>query len=153
MKSILLSFLLLFLITTFSFGQKKTLSGQSTTHWLTPEKMTPLSFLHTMKIKGNQANHFAVLTMVDSFPKDWLTKKDIDTLVKLVNVKEKCSCFLNPLSSYIPTNDSAELGGYAIRLIKAYKEKRKVSFGLYACPKIEKGEGDALIRWWATQPK
>ena len=115
--------------------------------------MTPLGFIETMEIKNNQASNINVVTIVDSFPNDWLTKKDIDTLIKLVNSKEKCNCFLNPLSSYIPTNDSGEVGGYAIWLITAYKEKKKVSFGLNACPKVDKTVADRLIKWWAVQTK
>ena len=107
--------------------------------------------METMKIKDNQVNKLAVVTMEDSFPKNWLTKSDIDILIKLVNSKEKCNCFLNPLSSYISTNDHAELGGYAICLINAYKEKRNVSFGLNACPKTNKVDANELIQWWTKR--
>jgi hypothetical protein len=114
--------------------------------WLTPESMTPLQFLATIKQKDSSVP-LGVLTMLDSFPEDWAKKKDIDTLIKLVNSREKCYCFLNPLSSHIP-NDSADLGGYAIQLIESYKGKKKLSFGLYACPKTNKIQADKLVSWW-----
>ena len=91
-----------------------------------------------------------VVTMLDSFPKNWVKKEDIDTLIKLVNSREKCRCFLNPLSSHIPF-DSAEIGGYAARLIESYKEKKKLSFGLYACPKVDWIEADKLVNWWTQE--
>jgi len=114
--------------------------------WLTPESMTPLEFLQTMKQDAGYSP-LEPVTMLDSFPKNWIKKKDIDTLIKLVNSREKCHCFLNPFSSYIP-NDSADLGGYVTQLIKSYKEKKKLTFGLYACPKTDKIKADKLVNWW-----
>lgn len=114
--------------------------------WLSPESMTPLEFLRIMKQLDNY-RPFGGVTMLDSFPKNWVKKKDIDTLIKLVHSREKCNCFLNPLSSYIP-KDSADLGGYAIQLIESYKQKKKLTFGLYACPKTNKIEADKLVNWW-----
>jgi hypothetical protein len=160
-KLFLIMLLLTFACSSFSFGQNDSKNKKANTslkdtrsnkhwYWLTPQKMTPLSFLETMKIKGKRVSNLTVVTMEDSFPRNWLTRKDIDTLIKLVNSKEKCNCFLNPLSSYIP-NDSANLGGYAIRLIEAYKEKRKITFGLHACPKVDKSVADKLIQWWTNQ--
>ena len=162
-KILSISVLLTLTCASFSFGQDSLRNKKSNTslndtsvnresYWLTPQKMTPLSFLERMKIKGKRINNLAVVTMEDSFPNNWLTKNDIDTLIKLVNSKEKCNCFINPLSSYIPS-DNANVGGYAIRFIEAYKEKRKVSFGLYACPKVDKVEANKLIQWWTGQSK
>jgi hypothetical protein len=114
--------------------------------WLTPESMTPLEFLRTIK-QGDTYGPLGVVTMWDNFPKNWVKKKDVATLIKLVNSKEKCHCILNPLSSYIP-NDSADLGGYVTQLIESYKEKKKLSFGLYACPKTNKIDANKLVNWW-----
>lgn len=150
-KSLSLTFLLVLTFVSHSFGQTKQRNDTANSYWLTPKYMTPLEFIETMKVKSTNSNNINVVTMVDSFANNWLTKKDIDTLIKLVNSKDKCNCFLNPLSSYIPTNDSGEVGGYATWLIKAYKEKRKVSFGLNACPKVDKAEADKLIKWWTMQ--
>src|SRR4249919_1412506 len=110
---------------SFSCGQFKSKNKKSDTsssdiidkkniYWLTSKKMTPLRFLETMKVKGNQINQLGVVTMKDSFPENWVTKRDVDALIRLVNSKQMCNCFLNPLSSYIPPDDSADVGGYAI---------------------------------------
>ena len=66
----------------------------------------------------------------------------------LVKSKDKCNCFVSPLSSTIPFSDSADLGGYAIEFIKSFKENRKVDFGLYSCPKTNDTVADKLIQWW-----
>ncbi|CAN5544684.1 hypothetical protein BH10BAC2_BH10BAC2_37860 [soil metagenome] len=89
--------------------------------------------------------------MYDDFPDFWVNANDIDTLITLVESKQKCYCFLNPLSSHIPFGDSADLGGYVIRIIKAYKENRRLSFGLYSCPKTNEKDAEELIKWWASQ--
>jgi hypothetical protein len=121
-----------------------------TAFWLTPKNLTPYSFLEIMKRKGPASDNLAVIVMTDSFPYNWIKPEDIDSLIKLVNSKEKCNCFLNPLSSHIP-NDSADIGGYAVALIASFKQKEKVSFGLYACPKTNKKDADELIQWWTTE--
>jgi hypothetical protein len=152
-KFIVLTFLLVLTFVTYSFGQTKPSNDTADFYWLKPKNMTPLDFIQTMKVKSTQVNDIYVVTIVDSFPNNWLTKKDIDTLIKLIKSKDKCNCFLNPLSSYIPTNDNGEVGGYAAWLIKAYANKKKVSFGLHACPKVNNLEADKLIKWWTTQTK
>lgn len=134
---------------TSKVTSEKTSEGV-TQFWLTPKNLTPYSFLEIMKWKGPASNIPAVIVMTDSFPDNWIKREDIDSLIKLVNAKEKCNCFKNPLSSHIP-NDSADIGGYAVALIASFKQKEKVSFGPYACPKTNKKEADELIQWWTTE--
>ena len=107
------------------------------TSWLSPKSLTAFSFLEMMRKKGTVADKLGVILMTDSFPDNWLKREDIDSLMKIVNSKEKCNCFLNPLSSYIPY-DSADIGGYAVAMVSSFRQKKKVSFGLYACPKTNK---------------
>ena len=87
------------------------------------------------------------MTTIDKFPIDWVKKEHIETLLNMLDSKDSCGCFLNPLSSYIP-NGFAEKGAYAAIFIKAYKDKQAVSFGLYACPKVDEKLNEKLINWW-----
>ena len=162
-KRIFISIFLGLAFCSFSFGQIKSHKQKSTislydsstatkVYKQTVKQMTPLSFLERMKIKGNPVAKFAVVSMQDSLPANWLKKSHIAALIKLVKSKAKCYCFVSPLSSYIP-GGNADVGGYAIWLIEAYKEKRKVSFGLYACPKVDNSKAEKLIQWWKTQLK
>lgn len=121
----------------------------SVSSWVTPARLTPLTFLETMKKKGGFGDKIGVVVMIDSFPSNWLKRGDIDTLIKLVTSKEKCNCFLNPLSSFIP-RDSADIGGYAGRLLDAYRRDTVVSFGLYACPKATDKDSEDLKLWWQS---
>jgi hypothetical protein len=86
--------------------------------------------------------------MVDDFPVEWVKESDIDTLIRLVTSTKKCNCFVNPLSSYIPTNQNADIGGYAIIFINSFREKSKVSLGLYSCPKTNKKSVEEINKWW-----
>jgi hypothetical protein len=115
--------------------------------WLTPRKMTLPSFLK--RVSGVNNNHPDAIVIKDDFPGSWLTYSAVDTLITLVKSKEKCNCIVNPLSSYVLFSDSSDLGGYAIALIKSYKNKQKLSVGLYSCPKTNNEEADELIQWWA----
>jgi hypothetical protein len=58
---------------------------------------------------------------------------------------------VDPISSYIPFDSVAEVGGYAIQWIKAFKRKKKYSFSQYTCPKVNIKEADSLIRWWLQE--
>ena len=69
------------------------------------------------------------------------------TVFVTLKSEEKCYCFLNPLSSFIPS-DSATVGGYVIQLITAYQQEKRVTFGLYSCPKTNEFEADNIIKWW-----
>ena len=123
-----------------------------TSYWLSPKTLKPFTFLEIMKKKRTTANDFDVIVMIDSFPDNWVRREDIDSLMTLVGSKEKCNCYLNPLSSYIP-QDNAEVGGFAIELVSSFRQNKKVSFGLYSCPKTNEKEAEELIRWWAQQKK
>jgi hypothetical protein len=121
------------------------------TAWLMPNRMTPFSFLETMQQHPKAANELlSVVTMTDTFAENWPHKSDVDSLMKLISSQKKCACFVNPFSSYIP-HDSANVGGYAIQLVKAYKQKQKVRFGLYACPKTNQQDVATLTDWWRKQ--
>ena len=126
---------------------------RATFKWETPEKLTVFAFLERVEIDNQNKDSLMFMTMTDDFPKNWIKASQIDTLINLVNSKQRCLCFVNPLSSYIPFEDSADLGGYAIELIKAYKNRKTVSFGLNSCPKTNERDAQTLIEWWSKQMK
>lgn len=129
--------------------QTDTLQQNSDTiHWRLPNEFTPISFLNffiKQEVKDTLIN---VKTMVNEFPKDWIKQSDIDTLITLITSTKKCNCFLNPLSSYVPTNEDADIGGYAIIFINSFRQKNKINLGLYSCPKTDKKSVEELNAWW-----
>ena len=116
--------------------------------WDSLNNMTVLSFLDKIGIEETSFHKVPVLTIDQSETKyDWVKRTDIDTLLALVKSKKRCKCIVSPFSSNIP-NDSAELGGYAIKILNAYKNKKNVNFGLYSCPKSDERKAEDLIKWW-----
>ena len=136
---------LLFLIFTLVLvGCRKTEPKNNTEIYRkSAREYSPLSFIQELKRK----NLLNVSTIESDFPKDWIKIQHLDSLISLVESKEKCNCYLNPLSSYIP-QDNAEVGGFAIEFIKAFKENKKVDLGLYSCPKVNQKEVTEIKSWW-----
>ncbi len=122
--------------------------NSDTVHWLTPMELTPISFLNAVIKHNDKDTLIYVITMVDEFPVDWVKQSDIDSLVTLITSTKKCNCFLNPLSSYIPTNKNADIGGYAIIFINSFRQKSKINLGLYSCPKTDKKSVEEINEWW-----
>ncbi len=117
------------------------------------KKMNVLSFLDKITIIKVDSKDLNLTTIEDDgTPNDWIKPKDVDTLIALIKSNRQCKCVVDPLSSYLPTNDYAELGGYAILFLKQYKDKKDIRFSLYTCPKTNEKEADELIKWW-TQTK
>lgn len=123
-------------------NQTLTQQNSDSISWLTPSQFTPISFLNAV------VNGKFPITMIDEFPIDWVKESDIDTLMTLINSTRKCSCFLNPYSSYIPINDNADIGGYAIIFINSFRQKHKINLGLYSCPKTDKKSVEEITKWW-----
>jgi hypothetical protein len=148
-----------------AYGQQKTLKKiqadgeiSSKTSLGTPNTLkirnhTPLSLIRVLSLRQNIQSRTNFITFnLDTIPDNWVKREYIDSLIPFVKSKERCFCLLNPYSSYIP-NDSAELGGYVIKLIRSYKDKEKINFGLYSCPKADEREADELLKWWAVERK
>ncbi len=114
-----------------------------------PEQYDPFTFIEAVsrKVKPNSKGFVPCLSMSDEFPIDWVKRDHIDTLITLLDSRDSCRCFKNTLSSVIPKG-FAEKGAYAATFIKSYKDKQPVSFGMIACPKIDKKLNKELIDWW-----
>jgi hypothetical protein len=140
---------------TFSIGDSMFISSLWEYHknpFLKPDQFSPITFLKAVSrnSKSKTGSLIIPITMFDNFPIDWVKKEYIDTLISIINSKDTCGCFLNPLSSYIP-NDYADKGGYAAIFIKAFRDKKNVSFGLHSCPKVDEQLNKELINWWSKE--
>ena len=126
-------------ISTLSYGQK------SDSSWIDLRAIKPLSILQLVK---GEIKNLNFITVINDIPDNWVTKNDLDSLMKLISSKEKCKCAVSVFYSYLPTTESSDLGGYAILLIKSFKEKKKSNIGLHICPKTNDDEVDILNKWW-----
>ncbi len=114
-----------------------------------PEDYDPISFINAVSnnIKKGNSTFRIGMTMINEFPIDWVKKEHIEPLFQLLESEEVCGCYLNPLSSFIPSDDFAEKGGYAGIFIQSFLENKKVELGLYSCPKVDKKLNKKLKKW------
>jgi hypothetical protein len=140
---------------TFSIGDSSFISSlweNNKNPFLKPDQFNPITFLNAVSrnSRSKTGSFIIPITMFDNFPIDWVKKEHIDTLISVLNSKDTCGCILNPLSSFIP-NDYADKGGYAAIFIKAFRDKKPVSFGLHSCPKVDEQLNEELINWWSKE--
>ncbi len=107
--------------------------------------MSVHDFLKAVKI--DDSSDFNSITIKQEFKKDWINEKDLDSLITLIDSREKCKCILNPLSSTIPIGDSADVGGYVILILNSYRHKSTLQFKTWACPKTNKDDVIEITRW------
>ena len=98
----------------------------------------PLEFLDFLKTRRGPVTLLTV-------PHDWLRRKHIGELVKLLDSREPCAGVMSPLSSYIDTTRST-IGNEAAFLIEGYREGRYPP-GLNS--RRLQSDIDELKTWWA----
>lgn len=95
-----------------------------------------IKFIELLKIKEKDNNTPYVVLRGD-FKKDFINNKDIKVLISLIHSKEKCKCYVNELSSFIPLEDSSDIGGVALSLIDDFKNNVNPTLKLWDCPKMD----------------
>jgi hypothetical protein len=110
--------------------------------------LKPLEFIEILRGVNNEGLNNA--TFEGDFQENFLTKKDIKALIPLIRSKEKCKCYLNVLSSYLPS-DTSELGGIALMLIDDFKNKKNPKMRLWHCPKIDEKKLKEIEAWWQNE--
>ena len=113
-----------------------------------PKSYNSESLLKKIRIKKSESNGLHFFTIVNEFPENWVKKEEIENLIGLIDSKENCKCLVNPLSSKIPINEKSTIGGYAIMLIKSFKNKTKIDIGLTLCPTTAPNEIIEIKNWW-----
>ncbi len=123
---------------------------ESTYLFSDPKSYNPISFIKeaSKTLKTEKDTLRIGMIIKNQFPIDWVKKEHIAPLFSLLESKEVCGCYLNPLSSYIPVDDFAEEGGYAGIFIESFMENKKVDLGLYSCPKVNEKLNEKLKKWW-----
>lgn len=111
-------------------------------------KLKPLEFIEILRGVNNEGLNNA--TFEGDFKENFLTKDDIKALIPLIHSKEKCKCYVNILSSYLPS-DTSELGGIALMFIDDFKNKRNPTMKLWHCPKIDNGKLKKIETWWQNE--
>ncbi len=122
-------------------------SNNNSSFYLVPEQFTPLIFIKAITSTRHPNFSINLTTILGDFPKNWVRRQHIDSLILLVNSKVKCNCLIRLESSLI-TRDSSDIGGYAILFINSFRHNKKVSCGLNTCAKTEIESVDEINKWW-----
>lgn len=115
-----------------------------------PINFYPIDFITYVSsdIKSKKDTSILITHLNGVFEINRIKEEQIEHLVQHLESKVTCACYVNPLSSTLPFDDFAEIGGFAAIYLKAIKENKKVDFGLYSCPKVDKELNAELVKWW-----
>lgn len=118
----------------------------------TPSDYSPIEFINTVsqKLIIDNKETLPGISMIEKFPKGWVKFEHIETLMSLIDNKDSCGCYLNPMSSYLPTG-YGQKGGFAALFIESYKNNEELNLGLYLCPKIDENLNAELKTWWKNE--
>jgi len=108
--------------------------------------LTFYEFLDAIK-KNDSSEFLNFITVEKEFPSDWVKSSNIDTLISLIESRDRCRCVLNPISSYIPSKEKANLGGYAILILNSYRNNKPLKFSLWACPTTNEKDVKEILIW------
>lgn len=108
---------------------------------------SPLDFLR--RVRTDNAPVDSIMnTFWAIFPKGFVRREHIDSLMLFIGADNGCRCFLSPYSSTIPRRQHADLGGWAIQLIESFKDNKTVTGGLVDCPTTTEERVSAIHNWW-----
>ena len=100
-------------------------------------------------VRGTGKAGNRILTVMGKFPSKSVSLADVKKLIHKIKDEDQCACLLSPLSSNLPKqNETANLGGYAVLLINAYRTKSDITPGLYRCPKTSQKDVSEILNWW-----
>jgi hypothetical protein len=110
---------------------------------LQPNQITPIELINFLK-KDQPLNFF---TVANAFPVQWVKYEDVEKLMPLIDSEEECAFLTNPLNSNL-NKEKGNVGGFAIWMIKSFKNNTKLDIGLYVSEKTNPKEVEALKSWW-----
>lgn len=132
---------------------KKVLDNGSKSDFINLNDISVFQFIELLKIDNEKPNQLNILTVGMQSPENWVTEKDIDSLMTLINSTEPAKCVMQVISSYLPVGDSSTIGGQVMEIIEAFKDKKSYPTILTSCAKTDKERIDKLAKWWNEQKK
>ncbi|MEN6611072.1 MAG: hypothetical protein ABFC24_09520 [Methanoregulaceae archaeon] len=95
--------------------------------------------------------HPDISVTVLSVPPDWITKKDAEFLIRLIDSDDPASPVISPLSSYMPVNEKSTVGNEALFLLEGYRTgrypPRLCSVGTFQPDRA------GILAWWEAYGK
>ncbi len=101
----------------------------------------PVEFIEVM-VEAKEYSDYK--TISGDFPDGWIQESHVSELLALLGSTEPSACYVNVLSSFLPS-DSAEAGGFARLFLEAYLAESAVDLGLYSCPLVDAERNEEII--------
>ena len=136
-----------------AYGQTEKDNQLSTSNFINLNDLTVFQFIEMLKMDNVNSKGLNILTIGMQTPKNWVTEKDIDSLITLINSTDPAKCVMQSISSYLPVNDSSTIGGQVMDIIESYKDKKQYPTVLTSCAKTDKNRIEIIMQWWAGQKK
>ncbi len=119
---------------------------------LSAKDMDPKSFIKLFTESYNSKNSLNTITMTGAFPENWVKHDDVEYLISIMDSKEKCCGYMDFFSSHI-SNESGEVGGFAIIFLNSYISKTKINLGLNSNPKTDFESVKKIENWYKNSFK
>ena len=132
---------------------KKVLDKGSKSDFINLNDISVFQFIELLKIDNEKPNQLNILTVGMQSPENWVTEKDIDSLMTFINSTEPAKCVMQVISSHLPVGDSSTIGGQVMEIIEAFKDRKSYPTILTSCAKTDKERIDNLTKWWNEQKK
>lgn len=130
-----------------AYGQTKNTSKVVKTKWKDINNLTVFQYIDLLKIDKEKPKVRFLSIVGKQTVRDWITEKDVDSLIVLTNSPEPAKCVKSPLSSQIP-KDSATIGGQVLYLLEAYKQGQDYPAFLASCGITDKRKMEELKQFW-----
>lgn len=133
---------------------EKKLDKKNKNYYIDFNKVSVYEYLELLKVEKNNTNKLEnILTIGLKTPENWLTDKDIDTLINYINSNDPAKCVMQIVSSYIPIEDSSTIGGQVLDILEAYKNKKSYPTTLTSCSKTDEKRIEEIKKWWNDYKK
>tara|TARA_B100001109_G_scaffold255538_1_gene259109 strand:- start:4408 stop:4800 length:393 start_codon:yes stop_codon:yes gene_type:complete len=115
-------------------------------------KISVRQFVEELRIPAEKPeypkNIIYILITVGQRDTNWISFRDIEYLMTLIDSKEKAKCIKRVISSYIPFEEKPTLGDQIILLINAYRKKLEFPNGLTLCGDFGDNQRAEIKDWW-----
>jgi uncharacterized protein len=132
---------------------KQILDKGSKSDFINLKDYSVYQFIELLKIGNEKPNQLNILTVGMQTPANWVSEKDIDSLMTFINSTEPAKCVMQVVSSHLPLGDSSTIGGQVMDIIEAFKENKSYPTILTSCAKTDQERIDKLTKWWDEQKK
>ncbi len=117
-------------------------------NWLRFDSISVLEFVELLPVKNVAPNYFYIITTIGQADSNWISKDDIENLIKMIDSEQPAYCIMRVISSHLPVGEESTLGGQVMNLIDSYRFKRPYPYFLTDCSKTDNDRQKEIKDWW-----